>query len=123
MKELTSADDLLLLFRAFYARAGKDEFLSPFFATLNLETHLPHIISFWESLLFGAGTYSGDMMGAHIRVHESRAMQTRDFEQWVKLLHQTTDDFFEGEKATELKNRAQQIAQLLSLKFTGKIMN
>ena len=58
--------------RRFYGRAFDDEVVSEPFAELRatgLETHVPMMCDFWETLLFRAGLYRGSALQAHREIH------------------------------------------------------
>jgi hemoglobin len=123
MKTIDHSDDLTLLLKTFYSRVGQDELLAPFFAELDMEEHLPRIVAFWASLLFGEGHYSGNMMDTHVHVNSSRPLTVEAFGRWLSIFHATTTDLFTGEKAEEMKRRATQMAQIMSLRLNGSLLN
>jgi len=60
--DITDRDDCERLVRAFYGRAMNDAILGFLFvdvARLDLESHVPRITDFWETILLGAQRYSG----------------------------------------------------------------
>jgi hemoglobin len=123
MKAVDDSSDLNFLLKTFYARVAEDELLAPFFADLNMEDHLPRIAAFWASLLFGEGQYSGNMMDTHVHVNSSRPLTIEAFNRWLTIFHATLDDHFTGEKAEEMKRRSTQMAQIMSLRLNGSLLN
>ncbi|MGC8749978.1 group III truncated hemoglobin [Hydrotalea sp.] len=121
--DITNRDDLLALMEAFYAKALKDELIQHFFnevAHLNLKTHLPIIVNFWESVLFETATYKGNAMAVHQHLHQLSPFKQVHFNRWVSLFQQTVDELFAGENAEKIKQRAQSIATIMALKTIYK---
>ena len=63
--DLVDRADVEALLRRFYGRALHDEVLAEPFAELRatgLETHVPTMCDFWETVLFRAGLYRGNAL-------------------------------------------------------------
>ena len=109
LPDLTTAEDVRTLVDAFYAKVVADDLLAPIFndvAQVDWKTHLPTMYQFWESMLFGVGTYQG----APFPKHAVLPVQREHFVRWVELFVQTVDAHFAGPKAEEAKGRAASIA-------------
>jgi hemoglobin len=107
--DIAEAEDVRTLVDSFYDRVGGDELLAPVFndfAHVDWETHLPTMYRFWESMLLGAGTYSG----APFPKHAVLPVQREHFARWLALFVETVDANFTGPKAEEAKGRAASIA-------------
>jgi len=111
--EITTQDDVNHLVREFYGKVLKDELLSPHFAGINLEHHLPRIAAFWALILVDQEGYKGNVFDKHAHLK----IDNRHFDRWVELFSQTVDEYFIGEKAELAKQRA----KLLQYTFVNKM--
>jgi hemoglobin len=124
-KDISEREDILALLEAFYARAVKDEAIGHFFTTvapLNLQTHIPLIADFWESVLFGTRGYAKNVMQVHQHLHLLSPILPEHLDRWVALFSQTVDQHFEGSRAELARQRALSIAQLMKWKLGGSQM-
>ena len=109
LADLSTAEDIRTLVDSFYEKVEKDELLAPVFndvAHVDWASHLPTMYRFWESMLFGAGTYEGAPFPKHAVLPVQRAHFTR----WLALFVQTVNEHFSGPKSEEAKGRAASIA-------------
>ncbi len=113
MKEIESKQDVELLIDVFYQKLVKDELVSHFFMNLDLKEHLPKVVQFWSFILLDEAGYSANMMEKHARLNLDEA----SFDRWLKLFHETVDQFFTGEKAELAKQRSALIAWTMKTKF------
>lgn len=92
-----------------------DKLLSPHFAGVDLEHHLPRISAFWALILIDQEGYKGNVFDrhAHLKIDNSH------FDRWVALFIETVDEYFIGEKAELAKQRA----KLLQYTFVSKLNN
>jgi hemoglobin len=112
-KDIENRHDIELFVNRFYDKVKDDELLGPVFKNLNWPHHLPIMYNFWGSLLLGDQTYSGNPLQKHLPL----SIDSRHFQQWLKLFTQTLDENFSGEKAAEAKQRVQSIAYIFQLKM------
>ncbi|MBC6995945.1 group III truncated hemoglobin [Neolewinella lacunae] len=120
MPDLTTRQDIDKLLADFYALAMADAGIGHFFTevvALNLETHLPVIGNFWESVLLGQPVYRGNPMLIHLELAARAPLTTVHFERWLALWRQCVHTSFAGERATLAIDRAEQIARLMLLKI------
>ncbi len=111
------------MLEAFYAKAFKDKIIQHYFndvAKINMEKHLPVIVNFWESVLFETPVYKGNTITVHQHLHQLSPFTQAHFNHWLLLFNQTTDELFEGDMADKIKQRAQSIATVISLKTIYK---
>src|SRR5688572_33063143 len=107
MKEdIALRDDIKSLVDSFYEKVKQDPILGPIFSHVNWPNHLPIMYDFWSSMLLGDQTYRGNPLQKHLNLEIGKT----HFEQWLALFTETVDENFEGEKAEEVKMRAQSIA-------------
>ena len=119
-KDIESRRDIELLLNDFYKKAFKDDLIGRFFTEvvpLNLETHLPMIADFWESVLLDGKCYRKNVMEIHRDISNKSKIEKEHFDRWIKLFSATLDDFFEGPKANLAKQRATSIATMMNIKI------
>ena len=118
-KDITSIQDIELLVNSFYKKVETSE--SGFFfndiAQVNWEKHLPKMYLFWRALLFADVKFDGNPMGAHFPINEKMPMENHHFETWLTLWKATIDEHFSGKTADAAKNKAENIAKLMSYKM------
>jgi hemoglobin len=100
--DISKREDIELLVRGFYKKAFQDDLIAHFFIGMDLEFHLPHMISFWSFVLLDESGYTTNVVAKHtsMKINESHV------DRWVLLFSQCVDDYFKGEKATFAKERA-----------------
>ncbi len=113
MKDIETYDDCLFLIEKFYEQLLVDERISHFFTTLPLVEHIPKVADFWAFILIDKPGYTGNMMQAHAKLH----LKGKDFDQWLKLFHETIDKYFSGDKAKLAKERSTLIAWTMRAKI------
>ena len=59
-------NDLSDVLVSFYAAVADDPLLAPYFASLDMSTHMPRIVAFWSTMLFHTGRYSGNAFRPHL---------------------------------------------------------
>ncbi len=98
---------------AFYACMLQDEQLAPIFidvANIDLNKHLPLIISYWEKLLLGESDYRRHTMNIHRAIHRKRPLVAADFTRWLHFFITSVDESFAGPYAERAKQTASYIA-------------
>ena len=117
--DIANRNHIEQLMRAFYAKAIPDAIIGHYFTQviqMDLEKHLPVIIDFWETVLFGVAKYKSNAIAVHQHLHEQSAFEEKHFTHWVQLFQSTVDELFEGEKAELAKQRALSIATVMKIK-------
>ena len=82
-------------------------------AKLDLETHLPIIGDFWETLLFRTGDYARhgrNPLHVHIELDKKIQLTREHFQRWLEIFSATVDSLFAGETAEFIKMRSAAIA-------------
>ncbi|MGI9502243.1 MAG: group III truncated hemoglobin [Geminicoccaceae bacterium] len=103
------------LVEAFYAKVRADALIGPVFEraidTDRWPRHLATMNSFWASVAFNAGSYSGQPVLVHKRLH---GLGHRHFERWLKLFGETLIETAPTDHAVVyLMTRAERIAESL----------
>ena len=120
MNDIESRQDIERLLEIFYRKALTDPVIGFFFTEvvpLNMETHLPLITNFWETVLFGKAAYKGNVMQMHQHIHQLSPFKEEHFKKWVELFTGTVDELYAGEKAEMAKQRAESVATLMRIKM------
>jgi hemoglobin len=102
MRDIASTADIELLIDSFYENLLKIEDIKPVFAGINIESHLPHIVAFWDLVLFDKEGYKTNVFDKH----RGLFIKTHMFDEWLNVFTQTVDSLFVGEKAKLAKERA-----------------
>jgi hemoglobin len=113
MSDIVNRNDIEKLVNAFYEKVKADQVIGPLFSHVDWPAHLPTMYDFWSSMLLGDQTYRGNPLSKHLPL----PLQREHFQRWLKLFTQTVDENFSGDKAGEVKMRAQSIAGIFQVKM------
>lgn len=119
-KDIETRNDIESLLNDFYKKAFKDDLIGRFFTEvvpLNLETHLPLIADFWESVLLDGKGYRKNVMEIHRDISNKSKIEKEHFDRWVQLFTESVNNLFEGPKANLAKQRAASIATMMNIKI------
>jgi hemoglobin len=119
-KDISNRDDLDLLMRIFYDKLLGDPSINYFFtqvAGIDITTHIPVLVDFWETVLFNTGTYTKNAIQPHMALHHQSPITREHFATWLKYFKETVDGLFVGEKAILAKQRAESIATVMQIKI------
>jgi hemoglobin len=111
--DIDTRADCERLVRSFYGRALTDPVIGWLFtdvAKLDLESHVPQITSFWETMLLDVNSYDGRPFRPHLGLNAKTPIKRGHFERWLFLWHQTVDELFVGERAELAKAHATRVA-------------
>lgn len=115
-KDISAVTDVKTLVDDFYSRIRANELLGPIFKNIigdNWERHLQRMYDFWQTILLETPAYSGSPFLKHAKLPIAK----EHFDSWIALWHQTIDDHFIGEKATEAKWRADKMSEMFQYKL------
>jgi len=121
-RDLAGRDDIEALLRRFYGKALYDDMLAEPFAEIRargLESHLPVMCDFWETVLFRAGRYRRNALHAHQHVQQRVPLSADHFLRWLTLWNATIDQMYRGPLAEHAKIQAARIATSLHRRLTG----
>jgi hemoglobin len=122
IRDLTNREDVEVLLWRFYGRVFDDEVLAEPFTELReqgLESHIPVMCDFWETVLFRAGLYRRSALVAHRDVDERHALYGKHFARWLTLWEQTVDEMYDGPAAARAKLQAGRIARAMHRRLRG----
>lgn len=114
MRDIKTRADLEFLLSEFYKIAVKDAEIGHHFAELDLESHLPVIVDFWDKILFGRQIYFGNPLVIHQKLNKVFPLKPEHFQRWTLIFNKTVDKNFAGETAENAKHRAKIIAKSLN---------
>ncbi len=120
MRDIETRKDVECIFQNFYEKAMTNNEIGHFFTSvvpIDLATHLPVIVDFWEYNLFHKGSYTKNLLAIHQHIHHQEAITYTALDIWVSLLHETVDILFSGEVSARLKTNALSIATVMKLKI------
>lgn len=118
--DITGRQDIELLLTTFYSRLLKDETVNYIFidvAKVDMETHVPIIADFWESLLFERNLYRNNAMKIHLDLNGKTPLERHHFETWLHHFNSTLDELFQGPVAARAKERALSIATMMQIRL------
>ena len=119
MKDIENTDDLYLLVAEFYKKLLGDRAISYIFTDvvkINLEEHLPILVTFWSQSLFNTGGYSKNLTQIHLDISKKEYLTPELFKIWIGHFNSTVDSFFNGTNAEKIKTQALNIATVLEIK-------
>ncbi|MGB9307625.1 MAG: group III truncated hemoglobin [Mycobacterium sp.] len=121
--DLVTRADVAALLRHFYGQVIDDDILALPFADIamnGLDSHLPVMCDFRETVLFRAGLYHGSAMRAHQLVHNRHMLTASHFLRWLTLWKSTIDQMYGGPVAERAKIQAVRIAWAMHRRLTGE---
>ncbi|MDG9671280.1 group III truncated hemoglobin [Hahella sp. CR1] len=120
-QDIASVDDIQDIIERFYALLLNDEQVGFFFtevAAIDLPAHLPRIVAFWNSLLFGVRAgFQGRVYEDHAALDAKSPLRPEHFARWLTLWRQEIDRHHAGPRAELMKTRAAAIADSMSKAF------
>ncbi|AHF16941.1 group III truncated hemoglobin [Niabella soli] len=115
-KDITTIEDIRQLVDNFYAKVRVNELIGPIFDGVIKDRwpeHLEKMYRFWQTVLLETHTYFGSPFPPHARL----PIDQEHFTIWLRLWHETIDEFFSGDIADEAKWRSNKMAAM----FLSKI--
>ena len=121
--DLADRADVEGLLRRFYGRVLVDDVLAEPFTdvrTGGLDSHIPVMCDFWETVLFSAGRYRGSALTAHRSVHGRTPLGGHHFVRWLTTWNETVDEMYCGPVAQQAKVQAARIAWAMHRRLAGR---
>ena len=107
-----------MIVESFYNKARIDERLGSVFAAAVPDDHWPahfeRVADFWDSALFGSGTYRGNVFSKH----SDLPIEAKHFDRWLKLFSETVNEHFVGPIADDCIHRATTMGALFESKMS-----
>lgn len=120
-RDIKTRADLEDLLTEFYKIAVYDAEIGHHFDDMDLVSHMPIIVDFWEKVLFGTPVYFNNPLTVHQKLHEKFPLKFEHFVRWVEIFGQTVDRLFSGEMADAAKLRAKMIGHSLNQRLNGGV--
>ena len=82
-KDIAIREDIELLMNTFYSRLLSDENINYIFtdvARINMQTHMPILADFWESILLNKNIYYNNTMKIHMDLNEKTPLTKLHFD-------------------------------------------
>ena len=120
MNDIQNQDDLYLLVDEFYKRLLSDAAISYIFTDvvkINIEAHLPILVTFWSQALLGTGGYTRNLTQIHLDINQKEYLSPELFQIWLGHFNATVDEHFVGENAEKIKTNALSIATIMQIKI------
>ena len=118
MRDIQDRSDLRMIVESFYNKARIDERLGSVFAAVVPDDHWPahfeRVADFWDSALFGSGSYRGNVFSKH----SDLPIEAKHFDRWLKLFSETVSEQFSGPVADDCINRATTMGALFESKMS-----
>ena len=119
-KDIKTRTDLLVLLEEFYKKILADDSINYIFtkvARLDIQSHIPVIADFWETVVFQTGHYQKNAMQIHAELDKKSTLTPHHFETWLTYFNETVDELFEGDNAFLIKQRAASIATIMQIRI------
>ncbi len=120
MKDIQNQDDLHFLMDNFYKRLLANSSISYIFTDvvkINLEEHLPILVTFWSQAILGTGGYVKNLTQIHLDVSQKEYLSPELFKIWLHHFYAAVNEFFLGENAEKIKTQALSIATVMQIKI------
>jgi hemoglobin len=119
MQDIQTQAHVKQLIDTFYSKVKKDVTIGFIFNDIigdNWNQHLPKMYQFWDMVLLSKPGYEGYPTKKHTDIDRKIPLQKEHFDQWLLLWNETIDSLFKGTVATQAKEKAQLMANLISIK-------
>jgi hemoglobin len=97
------------LVTVFYREIMFDELLEPIFsevAEVDWVEHIPRLIHYWCSILFGTSSDTGSVTKTHRHLHSLQPIEPEHCDRWFSLWIHSVDERWEGPNAERAKSYA-----------------
>ena len=122
MNDIQNKDDLNILVRNFYDKLLSDEAISYIFTNVvkvNLEHHLPVLVTFWAQVILGTGGYTNNLTQIHLDINVKEYLSPQLFTIWLNHFNLAVDENFKGENSEKIKTQALSLATILQIKIAN----
>lgn len=116
MSDIQSFEDVVKVVDLQYKQLLENDVTRKHFEPLNLSEHLPRIYTFWTFIL-DIDAINQPYQGSAYGVHAKLGLQNLDFEIWQNCLKNAVNSQFEGEKASLMLEKANQLGMMFQYKL------
>jgi hemoglobin len=120
MKDLETPEDIHKIVATFYDYLLADTHISYVFTEvvkIQLEEHLPILVTFWSQALLGTGGYYKNLTQIHLDVHHKSALTPELFTIWITHFYAAIDAHFQGFNCERMKTQALNLATVMQIKI------
>ena len=120
MKDLETPEDIHQIVATFYDYLLADLSISYVFTEvvkIQLEEHLPILVTFWSQALLGSGGYYKNLTQIHLDVHHKSALTPELFAIWITHFNAAIDLHFQGFNCERMKTQALNLATVMQIKI------
>lgn len=118
-KDIENIKDIELLVDRFYEKVRRDDTIGHIFNDIigaDWSHHMPIMYTFWNSVLFNAGGYTGNVVKKHVNIDSKITLQKAHYDRWLEIWNEMVGSLFEGEIADIAKNKAFLMINMISMK-------
>lgn len=126
MKDIENNEDLYLLVDDFYQKLLGDVSIAYIFTDvvkINLEEHLPILVTFWSQAIFNTGGYFKNLTQIHLDINQREFLTPELFIIWLSHFNNAVDENFKGLNAEKIKTQALSIATVMQIKIKNQNIN
>jgi len=123
MRDIENNDDLYLLVDKFYQKLLSDASIAYIFTDvvkINLEEHLPILVTFWSQAIFNTGGYFKNLTQIHLDISQKEYLTPELFSIWLAHFNNAVDENFAGLNAEKIKTQALSIATVMQIKIKNQ---
>ena len=106
-----------ILLTDFYEIAITDPVIGHHFEDIDLESHMPVILNFWEKILLGKPVYYGNPLAVHKKLNDKSDLHLNIFSAGLRFLAKRSMNV-PGEIADAAKLRAKMVAHSLNQRIS-----
>jgi hemoglobin len=122
VRDVADRADIEELVDAFYRAVFADPLIGPIFtevARVDPQRHFPVMYDFWDTVLFGTGSYRRNALQAHLALNARHPLEEAHFARWLELWGRTLDERFAGPHVERAKLQAGRIAGSIGRRVAG----
>ena len=126
MNDIENNEDLYKLVDEFYIKLLNDASIAYIFTEvikINLQQHLPILVTFWSQALFNKGGYHKNVAQIHLDINEKEYLSPELFKIWLQHFNDSVDENFVGSNAEKIKTQALSIATVMQIKIHNERNN
>jgi hemoglobin len=119
-RDISDRNDLHLVMNVFYEKLLADDTINYIFTDvvkIDIITHIPVIVDFWENILFHKDIYHNNPMKIHLEINNKTPLFPHHFNTWLSYFNSAIDELFTGPIALLAKERALSIANVMQIKI------
>jgi hemoglobin len=120
MKDIETPEDIHRIVSTFYDYLLQDQSISYLFTdvvAIQLEEHLPILVTFWSQALLGTGGYYNNLTQIHLDLNHKSALTPELFQIWLGHFNAAIDMHCQGLNCERMKTQALNLATVMQIKI------